>query len=203
MQKINTADLLATLEQQTNTLLDAAIQKWQIMPGEQFSFQPSPGQWSAKQCFAHLNSYGNYYLPAIEKAIKKARLNEKLPAHYFFPGWLGNYFTHVMQPGANGIPVKKMKAFKKYIHPNNENGYTVMADFIDQQEKILSLLEAARAVNLNSTRTGISIAPIISLKLGDTLQFIIAHNHRHIRQAERAAAAAIIIKPITNTYGQE
>jgi hypothetical protein len=43
----------------------------------------------------------------------------------------------------------------------------------------------AKRANLNTIKIPISIVPFIKLKLGDTFQFIITHNERHIEQAKR------------------
>ena len=187
MQTFSTPQLLDSLEKETLAFLNDAISRWQVMPDSLFSLQPSDGGWSAKQCLAHLNSYGDYYLPAIEKAIARARQQKSSPHPLYKPGWLGNYFTNMMQPAANGRPAKKIKAFKKYIHGNEEAGYKVVAAFIDQQEKMLALIAAAGNIHLGRTRTGISIAPAITLQLGDVFRFITAHNKRHLLQAARAA----------------
>jgi hypothetical protein len=48
------------------------------------------------------------------------------------------------------------------------------------------LLERSREINLNKAKVPISIAKFIRLKLGDVFNFLIAHNHRHVLQAERA-----------------
>ncbi len=187
MQTFSTPQLLDSLENETLSFLNDAISRWQVMPDSRFSLQPAHGGWSAKQCLAHLNSYGDFYLPAIEKAIARARQQKSSPHPIYKPGWLGNYFTKMMEPGVNGQPVKKMKAFKKYIHGNGEAGYKVVAAFIDQQEKMLALIIAAGCINISNTRTGISIAPAITLQLGDVFRFIAAHNKRHLLQAARAA----------------
>jgi len=54
-----------------------------------------------------------------------------------------------------------------------------------------ALLEEAKSVDLNAVRISISIAKFIKLKLGDVFMFLIAHNLRHVKQAERAIAVAI------------
>jgi hypothetical protein len=181
--------LLKELHTQTLSFLEEAVQQWQMMPGEKFSYQPSPAQWSAKQCIAHLNSYGDYYLPAIDRAIKKAKHKGSKSQQQFTPGRLGNYFTQMMKPGTDAKPSKKIKAFKKYIHPNTEDGDAIIAKFIEQQEQMLLLIDAATEINLETTRVGISIAPLIQLKLGDVFMFITEHNKRHIAQAQRAVNA--------------
>ena len=59
---------------------------------------------------------------------------------------------------------------------------------------MLQLLEEAKSVDLNAVRIPISIAKFIKLKLGDVFMFLIAHNLRHVKQAERAIAAATLSK---------
>jgi hypothetical protein len=166
--------------------LEEALTKWEPMSDKQFSRQPSAEQWSAKQCLAHLNSYGDYYLPAIEHAITTASGRAKKPAVEFRPGWLGDYFTRLMEPASVGRPAKKMKAFKAYIHSNDKDGRIVVREFISQQEKMLALFDQAAHINLDAIRIGISIAPFIRLKLGDVFRFVNAHIARHLQQAGKA-----------------
>jgi len=180
--------LITKLQQQTETLLNKAIQEWQMIAPEKFSQQPAEGSWSAKQCIVHLNIYGDYYLPAIEAAILKAK--QHTAKKQFTSGWLGNYFTNMMQPGTNEKPTKKMKAMKNYISLNDEDSDKVIATFIDQQEKLLQLLEYAKNIDLNNAKVAISIAKFIKLKLGDVFMFLIAHNYRHVLQAESALNAS-------------
>ena len=190
MKTYNTEELINQLEQQTETILNIAVQQWQMMKPAIIKQQPAPGAWSAMQCLGHLNAYGNYYLPAIEKAIDIARLKRMPLETTFTPGWLGNYFTRLMMPGENGIASKKLKAPKNYTIINEGDSDAVIATFIEQQEKLLLLLHQARRINLNKIRIPVSIAKYIRLKLGDVFMFLIAHNIRHIKQAERAIAAA-------------
>ena len=66
---------------------------------------------------------------------------------------------------------------------------TVIERFLDQQLKTLELLDNARKVSLDKTKTAISISKLIKLKLGDTFRVIIYHNERHIAQAHKALDA--------------
>lgn len=186
MKTYNTKLLTEKLQQQTELLLDKAIQEWQMISPEKSSTQPAPGSWSAMQCLAHLNSYGDYYLPEIEKAIEASKKKSYHPIPNFKPGLLGSYFTNLMTPGEHGLPAKKMKAFRGHIPAESGNSDEVIATFIEQQEKMLTLIEAAKEIDLNKARIPISIAKYIKLKLGDVFMFIVAHNYRHVLQAERA-----------------
>lgn len=178
--------LTDSLIDQTDAFLNKAVSEWQMLPHHQFAYKGSPEKWSAKQCLMHLNSYGRYYLPKMEKAIEEAIQRQQKPAIRFTAGWLGNYFTRMMLPKETGLPAKKMSAPKEHTPISNEDSYAVIAEFIEQQEKLLRLLRKAKQVDLNRVRIPISIATFIKLKLGDSFLFLIAHNYRHILQAERA-----------------
>ena len=184
--------LIHELQQQAELLLKKAISEWQLIPHSKFALKPDIESWSANECLQHLNNYGRYYLPAIEKSLQKADKDDSAPS--FASGWLGNYFTKLMLPAANGSVAKKMKSPKDHAPTQISESHLVIAEFIDQQEKLLSLLQQAKLVNLNRCKVGISLAPFVKLKLGDVLMFLIAHLIRHTHQAERALEKAGVEK---------
>ena len=188
MPTYQTQVLINGLQQQTEAFINKAVTSWQMMPHKKFAYKVVPEKWSANQCLQHLNSYGDYYLPAIEKSIIAAKQKNQQPASTFTSGWLGNYFIHLMQPKKDGSLSKKMKSPKNHQPKNNADSHLVIAEFIEQQEKLLVLLKQAGQLNLNSIKVPISISPFIKLKLGDVFMFLIAHNERHVVQAERALA---------------
>lgn len=94
-----------------------------------------------------------------------------------------------MQTNAAGMPTKKMKAFKAYMVDNAIDGTAVIETFIKSQETMLELLQQAAKLNLQKIKIPISIARYIKLQLGDVLMFYVAHNMRHVLQAQRAIAA--------------
>ena len=182
----NTSTLLAALHHRTETILQKAIAEWQMLPPERLAASSAPGKWSAAQCLEHLNHYGHHYLPAIEKAIKEAQQRGSRPAAEFRAGWLGAYFIQLMLPQPDGSLKTKMKSPKEAVPSDAPDPVATLAEFIEQQERMLQLLEAARLVNLNTVRVPTSLSRWVRLRLGDTFGFVVAHNERHIEQAERA-----------------
>ncbi len=182
------ATLLDGLYAQTENHINKAISEWQFISNSQMTAQPAPGAWSASQCLEHLNSYGRYYLPAIERAIAKAACTK--PSAHFKSGWLGNYFYKLMLPENNGRVKKKMKSPKDHQPGLELNAAKVINEFISQLEVLGRLLTQARGIDMNTSRVPISISPFIKLKLGDVFLFLTAHISRHVLQAERALQAA-------------
>ncbi|MBL7815063.1 MAG: DinB family protein [Saprospiraceae bacterium] len=178
--------LLDDLYAQTEQFLEKAVQKWQNMPIETLHKKPNPSAWSAAQCLEHLNIYGRYYLSAIEKAIETAEKNGYTANETFKSGWLGKYFYNLMLPNTEGVVKSKMKAPAHAVPSERPDARAMIAEFIDQQERMLQLIERARKVNIAKVRVPISIMQWLKLKLGDTFLFMTAHHQRHILQAERS-----------------
>lgn len=183
--------LLMQLQDQIDSILNIAVQEWQMLPAEKINARPAQGKWSANECLQHLNLYSDYYLPAIQNALKNAPKNNHHKEKLFKSGWLGGYFTKLMQPNADGSLNKKMQSPKDKIPVEQKESHQVIADFISNQEVLFELLKTAEKVDIQSIRVPISIAPFIKLKLGDVFAFVVAHTERHVLQAKKALAVNI------------
>ena len=181
--KTDTEVLIKDLIDRTQQNLTIA-EKLAQEPVEILNWREQAGSWSILECLEHLNLYGDFYLPEIENKIQASRY--KKPDAIFKSGLLGNYFAEMMLPNAQ---LKKMKTLKDKDPIGSKLGKETIQRFIEQQKGCLNLLESARAVNLNRTKTGISITKLIKLKLGDIFRVLIYHNQRHVVQAERILAA--------------
>ncbi|SEQ44892.1 DinB family protein [Neolewinella agarilytica] len=146
-----------------------------------------PDAWNALENFAHLNYYGDYYLPEIRKQINATK--HRTNTETFTSSWLGNYFAAGMKPGPQ---TRKINTFKKANPVNFDPApdRSAIEEFIRQQEEILELLQLASRVDLTRTKTGTSLSELVRLRLGDTLRVVIYHNWRHVEQAQRACVVA-------------
>jgi len=135
--------------------------------------------WSILECIEHLNLYGDFYLPEIEKQLINNKGGSKSPV--FKSGILGNYFANLMRV-ENG-KLKKMKSPKDKNPANSKLTITTIDRFLKQLSLLKSLLNQSREVNLTKTKTSISLSPLIKLRLGDTFRFFVFHIERHLLQA--------------------
>ncbi len=147
---------------------------------DEINQRKSGEQWSALECFDHLNLYFDFYLPHLTKQIEKSGSQ---PKDDFRPGIIGNYFAESMlvKPA-----MKKMKTPKDKNPAGKNLDRQTVSVLIKNLEKLALLTEQARNVNLEKTKIPVSISKLIRLKLGDALRFIVNHNERHLQQAERA-----------------
>jgi hypothetical protein len=184
MKKINSYQLLESLQEDVRAIILQTSALQQLRP-QQLQQIPQPGKWSVAQVLEHLNIYSRYYITAIEK---KLHLNQTGPNKNFIPGWLGNYFTRLMQP-SEGVITKKMKSPKNAIPSPQPNGIKMLEEFIAHQHHLLNLLQIAKNANLDYIRIPISLTKLITLKLGDTFRFVVAHEQRHCIQIKNAVNA--------------
>jgi hypothetical protein len=179
--KIQQEELLESLKKDVEILLECAdFFRKEI---DALLIPPVPGKWSVAQILEHLNSYGRIYLPQIDKAISSSQSKREA---WFNSGYLGNYFTNIMKPKDVFDVKNKMKAFKAHNPENKLNPGKVLDEFVEQQHKLLQLLEMAKQKSLNSIRIPLSVTKLIKLKLGDTFRFLIGHEQRHFVQARNA-----------------
>lgn len=181
--KTKTTTLIEDLLDRTRANLFAA-EELKTLNFEELNSNPAPGSWSALECFEHLNFYGNFYIPEIEKQIE----NSRHPAEEIFKsGIIGNYFAKSMLPKEKQ---GKMKTLKSQDPIGKSLSKDVLELFIDHQHQLLILLDKARKVSLSRTKTGLSISKFLKLRLGDTFRVLVYHNQRHILQAKRALIKA-------------
>ncbi|MGK0412256.1 MAG: hypothetical protein ACJA1B_000447 [Polaribacter sp.] len=141
--------------------------------------------WSALECIEHLNRYGGFYIPEITKKIKASKHKSSV---IFKSNWLGTYFSKSVSYNED---LNKMKTFKSMNPLNSKLNIQTLEKFINQQHQIIELLDASKNVNLDKTKTAISISKLIKLKLGDTFRVVIYHNKRHMKQAEKTIKGSI------------
>lgn len=158
-----------------------SAKKFKELTPAQLNYKTNPEAWSILECIEHLNLYGDFYLPEIQKQILAAK---KVPADSIVKsGLLGNYFANSMKI-KNG-KVNKMKTFNDKNPLNSQLSITTIDRFLKQQQLLASLLIQSKAINLTKTKTAISISKLIKLRLGDTFRFLVYHIERHMQQAEK------------------
>lgn len=170
--------LIQTLLDQTRQIINQA-EKLKLYDLNTLTWKENEISWSILECLEHLNLYGDFYLPQIENKIKKSTTETDLE---FKSGILGNYFAKSMLPKEK---LNKMKTFKDKNPLNADLDRIVIDKFINQQIKLLDLLNQSRNVSLNKVKIQISISSLIKLKLGDTFQFFINHIIRHLKQIDK------------------
>lgn len=155
----------------------------------QLNWHPEPGRWSVGQCLMHLARGTDEVLPAIDRAIARAREQGWAPptgpVRY---GWFARMMVRSMEPP----PRWRMKTQRMFFPPEDRERL--------RAEDVLRTLEAsrdrilgrARAANGIDHRRAIVVSPVsrlIRVPLGGYLAFLAAHERRHLYQAHQVKAA--------------
>jgi len=179
----DTKTLLDGLASDTQTLIDIAKKYFEPLSADQLRRRPNPKSWSVGECLEHLNLYGEYYIPALQKALQA----EGQPQPTFKGSVLGEHFANLMRPKDDGQPKSKMSTFsdKNPVLMSFVVTPEIVSAFIAQQEDMLKCISAARQKNLHRPKITITITRLISLGIGDTLRFNTYHAQRHVAQALR------------------
>lgn len=151
---------------------------------DDLNWKESAKIWSVLECIEHLNRYGDFYIPEITNKIKNSVYEG---SDVFKSSWLGKYFSKSVSYSED---LNKMKTFKPMNPLNSKLNIKTLDKFINQQHQIIELLDNSKNINLDKTKTAISITKLIKLRLGDTYRVLIYHNKRHIKQAEKTLEKA-------------
>lgn len=178
MSTIDKKAFIADLYQRTEIMLEKAVRQYQNLDEASLNFSTTNDSWSIAEVLSHLNSYGNYYLPKMEAVLQQPH---ELSLRAYTASWLGTYFINMMDANRSA---KRYKAAKQH-QPKVVDAYVEVAQFINQQERMLKCLKAFETVDISRTRIAISIAKFIKLNLGDVLAFLVTHNERHVQQIKR------------------
>lgn len=162
----------------------ATVNKFRTLQVNELNYKKDSPSWSVLECIEHLNLYGDFYLPEIERrmALKKTAAVSSL----FRPGLLGNYFAKLMksEPGK----MKKMRSPKDKDPAGSQLTTATLDRFLKQQALLTNLLNKAKEIDMKRTKASISLTPFIKLRLGDTFRFFVYHIERHVAQAQNIMA---------------
>lgn len=191
MTSVNSDELLQELRRKNVEMKYKAESRFGGQSDATLQHTPGPGRWSAVQCLEHLNTYGRFYLPALDEAITRAERRNSKPASLFRSSWVGAWFTRLMEPGADGQLRSRMKSPKGHLPSVQPEIAPVLSEFIQQQEQMENLLLRAAKVNIRQIKVRTSLSGLIKLSAGDTFCFLTAHIRRHILQAEKAISSRL------------
>jgi uncharacterized damage-inducible protein DinB len=171
--------LINSLETELEVQLQEILKIFQNLPEDTLQKPTANGGWSIAECFEHLNTYADYYQPKIRKALSEKEAAQHSIA--FSHSWIGQYFINMMDASKSK---KKYKAIKKHRPVSSKNPYAVLATFIQHLEDLLALMKMARSRELQKIKISTSLSSFIKMNAGDTLQFLLTHNRRHINQSK-------------------
>jgi hypothetical protein len=153
---------------------------------EQLGFSSGPGIWSIVEVFAHLNLSNEIYIRYI---LPRVTLAPDHPSDEFRSSWLGDLAYEKIVPRADGS-IFKMKTAKSVLPVKpREDLKEVLHTFHRTCDAMDDILRHSATKDLRRIRIPFHFIPFLQFSLGETLRFLIAHNERHLLQAQRLVPA--------------
>jgi hypothetical protein len=156
------------------------------LSAEQLRRRPDPAKWSIAECLAHLNTTAAGYQPLIDAAIRRGRENKVLSKGPFKPGPLGGLLKWIAEPP----PKFRMRAPKKILPPSSiADPAQVIAEFMRVQDEWERLARECDGLDLEKVKCDSPFPPLPRLRLCAPIPWMLAHERRHLLQAEKVKAA--------------
>lgn len=178
-----TAPFLAQLTAAVEALRATARTEFAALPLALLNRRPAPASWSILECLEHLNRYSRYYNPAITQALQRPHPAPTAQTEITY-SWLGGKSVELMRP----TNVKKSTTLTRLNPLGSPLDGRVLAEFDQHQTQLLALLAQAQTADLNRAAVPIEFFRLLKLRLGETLEFVVVHQQRHLQQAQRVQA---------------
>ena len=183
-------DLLQRLEVELRASLEDIRTHVAGLSPEQLQHRTDPDSWTILETLAHLNQYADDYLPALHRAVHRAKARRWTPDQQVAYTARGTRLINRANPD-NG---KTLKSAKRYNFSNQPIDPAVVKSFIIKCEQLLRLLQAAREVDLNRPKVPKANAWTGKYTLGNMLEFLVLHQRRHLLQVVRKLDVPAVVE---------
>jgi hypothetical protein len=145
--------------------------------------RPNPEMWSVAQIFDHLNTAGWLLLNPLEQAIQRGQEKGPYGEPPFQYGFISRWFIRSMQP-SSGWTFTAPSVFEP---ASNETLYPqeTVEEFRALQDQFARCVADAEGLDLRRIRVSSPAVPLLRISLGAWFEATLAHEDRHLEQAER------------------
>lgn len=145
---------------------------------DQLMRRPDPGKWSIAECLAHLNITAATVQKLMARGIEQAKQRKIFGEGPFPIGPKGRLLVWIAEPP----PKFRIRAPKNVRPPAAiDDALQVLQDFIKAQDEWERLMREQEGLNLAKIKVG---QGIFRIRLAAALPWMMAHQRRHLLQAE-------------------
>lgn len=149
-----------------------------------WSRRPSPGSWSIDECVGHLVLTNERYIPVLVEAIDAAPVMSDPPPP-LRQDLAGRALRWMMEP-----PVRfKLPTSPVFQPPSSAGRPATLARFESVQARLTDLIREMDGLDVSRVRITSPFNNKLRYSAYSALRIIVAHERRHLWQAERARDA--------------
>ena len=149
-----------------------------LSPG-QLNWKPSADEWSVAQCLDHLMTTNEAYFARVEETVGedfRPNIWSRIP---FWSGLVGYLIKRSVDPDNR----KKMKTFGVFEPSASEVADTIVEDFAESQERLMSLVRQTDHLDRLKIKIASPVSEKVTLSLANAFEIIVIHERRHYYQA--------------------
>ena len=178
-------DAIEDVEKELNEATHRAWTLVQSTDGRLFTVRPDPTSWSAAECLSHLSISTGLFLPTLQKAIDDARKRGVTPKGTPKMDIIGRVLRWFLEP-----PIRqRVKTAPPFVPRSVRAKAEAFGEFASLQSKLTEVLNAARNIDLGRVKVVSPFDKRVKYNLYSAFRILVAHQRRHLWQAEQAVAA--------------
>lgn len=182
----NTSDpFLENLVQQVSKFEDRAHARFGRLDDDRLAWQPGERQWCIGQCLEHLIDLNELYFPVftnIANGRKRSSVIERLPV---LPRIWGKFLLNSVDPDSQ----RKIRAPRKYDPHVAAISPDIVEKFCAHQQALAASMTTLNGIDLDARIITSPVLGFVTYSLRDALAIIVAHEERHLNQADRVLEA--------------
>ena len=175
------------LEEVESEIDDATKRAWELVKSTEprlFTVRPNPSSWSAAECLAHLSISTELFLPVIAESIEEGRKRNLTAKRKPSMDLLGRVLRWFLEP-----PIRKRVTTSAPFVPKAVRAKAdAFGEFSSLQSKLVDLLHQAGGLDLGKLKIVSPFDKRVRYNLYSAFLIIVAHQRRHLWQAEKAVA---------------
>jgi hypothetical protein len=176
---------LPSLIAEANAIAADAQRTFGPLNREQLNWRDRAGQWSVAQCFEHLIKINDAYAPQwrlIEQGAYAPTWRDRVT-------WLADLFGSLI---LRAVQPQSQRKFKAAHHVEPSAGTIdgdIVARFTAHQQEVVAHMTTTGKRDLRRVMVTSAVAPIAFYSALDAFSILVAHERRHMAQAERVSKA--------------
>lgn len=155
-----------------------------------WSRRPAPGRWSASECVEHLNLTSKAYVPLLREALARAKKIGGAPRKHYRRDPLGWFLSTMIGPRRRfgKFRMMRMPTTPAFVPKPGRSRSEILSDFVRLQGELAALIQSGDQLPLDKVKIVSPFGGRMKYSAYSALVIVARHQHRHLQQAEEAAA---------------
>ncbi len=151
----------------------------------QLNWKPAADSWSVAQCLEHLITINREYYPVFDRILNGEHRQAILHRLPFLPAMFGRLMVKALSPASR----QKFKAPAAARPSSSSIDSQIVEQFTAHQRETLAKMKSLEGKDPARVIITSPFASVVVYSLLDAFRIIVAHERRHLTQAQRVMEA--------------